>query len=420
MSSGPPSLIRRHVVICPGIQVPRFAATVRRFHKTNGCALPSNQWFPMTVQKLLVHPCLYLVFLLVLIRFLLHASSLQSGYTDEVNAIVFPSGDHFTKIPLRSIDASPHAPRRPPWTARTPASSLPRRQKRQRLSVRRPPRRRIMPALRKLHCLAPTSGNNPDVARPSIRVHVRGFATAYATHFPSGEIFGSPTRCIWIMSSNVMGCFAASCEKVIVAQHKSSPAATRPLRKTVRIMIVPFAFAGKFAVEDTRSWILSRSAQFPRPSGKNYRTIAHYAPTKGAVPSPRPKPIRRCNRNVAQHDGKFSPAHSRQQQPVKISATAANAVPPGNRKSSAPRLLPSQCGQSRRHSPVHKQPRDRRKVAFQRKSPEIENTSSRAANARIEICGVRNRDESPRKSREVPALSHRNVTRGVCSMFALK
>src|SRR5437899_4390764 len=36
-------------------------------------------------------------------------------------------------------------------------------------------------------------------------------ATVYASHFPSGEICGAETRCILIISSKVMGCFAASC-----------------------------------------------------------------------------------------------------------------------------------------------------------------------------------------------------------------
>src|SRR5215467_12850449 len=36
-----------------------------------------------------------------------------------------------------------------------------------------------------------------------------GVATVYATHLPSGEICGSATRCILIMSSKVMGCFAS-------------------------------------------------------------------------------------------------------------------------------------------------------------------------------------------------------------------
>src|SRR5208282_5184460 len=38
-----------------------------------------------------------------------------------------------------------------------------------------------------------------------------GVETEYATHFPSGDTCASPTRCIWIMSSNVMACFADSC-----------------------------------------------------------------------------------------------------------------------------------------------------------------------------------------------------------------
>src|SRR5260370_28776037 len=69
-----------------------------------------------------------------------------------------------------------------------------------------------------------------------------GVATANATHLPSGEILESPTRCIRIMSSNEITCFAASCAKLFNSQHKNSPAAARPLRKTLRIMIFSLRF----------------------------------------------------------------------------------------------------------------------------------------------------------------------------------
>src|ERR1700687_1629855 len=52
-----------------------------------------------------------------------------------------------------------------------------------------------------------------------------GVATANAIHLPSAEIAGSPTRCIWIMSSNEIARFAASCATQLVAQHKTRPAA---------------------------------------------------------------------------------------------------------------------------------------------------------------------------------------------------
>src|SRR5258707_9305794 len=75
-----------------------------------------------------------------------------------------------------------------------------------------------------------------------------GVATANATHLPSGEILGSPTRCIRIMSSNEIACFAASCAKLFIAQHKKSPAAVSPLRKTMRLMILSVTFEGKSPV----------------------------------------------------------------------------------------------------------------------------------------------------------------------------
>src|SRR5712691_6556957 len=40
---------------------------------------------------------------------------------------------------------------------------------------------------------------------------ISAVATVYATHFPSGDTCGSAMRCNLIMSSKVMGCFAASC-----------------------------------------------------------------------------------------------------------------------------------------------------------------------------------------------------------------
>src|SRR5258707_2601751 len=84
-----------------------------------------------------------------------------------------------------------------------------------------------------------------------------GVATANATHLPSGEILGSPTRCICIMSSNVMGCLSLVCPKERPAEQLNSPAVTIAIRK-MRIIVDPFGFAPRFSFEFTRRWILSR------------------------------------------------------------------------------------------------------------------------------------------------------------------
>src|SRR5258707_4273295 len=63
------SLVGRHVVIRPSVQVPRFAGAIRRLDKQMA-ALALEPVVPMTIQKLLVYACLYLVFLLLLLPFL--------------------------------------------------------------------------------------------------------------------------------------------------------------------------------------------------------------------------------------------------------------------------------------------------------------------------------------------------------------
>src|ERR1700740_2830540 len=77
--------------------------------------------------------------------------------------------------------------------------------------------------------------------------------------------------------------------------------------------------------------------------------------------------------------------------PVKIRATAANAVPPGNRKAAPPDFFRRTAGNAAATAPYINSLATAESVAFHRKSPESENTSSSAANAKIEICGVRNR-----------------------------
>src|SRR5260370_33634841 len=90
----------------------KFAPSVR----SRGVALPSagttNTWFLLPsfqcVQwryRSCSATCAFtLFFSFSSSRFLLHSSSLQSGYTEDVNAIVFPSGDIFTiSAPVESF-----------------------------------------------------------------------------------------------------------------------------------------------------------------------------------------------------------------------------------------------------------------------------------------------------------------------------
>src|ERR1700746_1342133 len=77
--------------------------------------------------------------------------------------------------------------------------------------------------------------------------------------------------------------------------------------------------------------------------------------------------------------------------PVKTRATAADAVPPGHRKAVPPGFFRRNAGKAAATAPSINSRATAESVAFHRKSPESENTSSSAANAKIEICGVRNR-----------------------------
>src|SRR5580700_3749940 len=69
---------------------------------------------------------------------------------------------------------------------------------------------------------------------------ISGVDTVYATHLPSGDTCASPTRCIWIMSSNVMAC-SASC--AITRDCPADSTTTNKLHHgTVRFIAFPPAF----------------------------------------------------------------------------------------------------------------------------------------------------------------------------------
>lgn len=70
---------------------------------------------------------------------------------------------------------------------------------------------------------------------------------------------------------------------------------------------------------------------------------------------------------------------------VKARANTANAVPHGNRKPAPPVFLRRKAGNAAATAPYMNSRATAESVAFHRKSPEIENISSNAANARIEM-----------------------------------
>src|SRR5690349_6383851 len=103
-----------------------------------------------------------------------------------------------------------------------------------------------------------------------------GVATVYATHFPSGEICGSATRCILIMSSKVMGWFAASCA-VILKPEARTRAPTRPLRRRMPFISLSYEDANVKGFVERR--MMSR---FRRESNSvNPRPEPIYEPEEG-------------------------------------------------------------------------------------------------------------------------------------------
>src|SRR5580704_6449238 len=70
---------------------------------------------------------------------------------------------------------------------------------------------------------------------------ISGVDTVYATHLASGDTCASATRCIWIMSSNVMACFAASCA-IVYDCPANSTTINKLLHKMARFIVFPPAF----------------------------------------------------------------------------------------------------------------------------------------------------------------------------------
>src|SRR5277367_1104506 len=86
---------------------------------------------------------------------------------------------------------------------------------------------------------------------------ISGVDTEYATHLPSGDTCASPTRCIWIMSSKAMACFAVSC-----AHAPDSPANSttmkKPHHKVARFIPFPPNEVQWIAFPCAELWMMSR------------------------------------------------------------------------------------------------------------------------------------------------------------------
>src|SRR5216684_912519 len=265
MSSGPPRWSGGTSYLAPAFK--SRASPLPSAGSTNKwLRFPSNQWSQWRYKSSSYTRTFTLFFSFSSSRFLSHGSSLQSGYTDDVKAIVFPSGAHLTiSAPVeRCVTACAS----PPSIDSTYTCEFPSRDDKN---------ASVFPSGDHAGeescplCVSCTA-SPPPVETIQMLLALRfalmsGVATANAAHLPSGEILGSPTRCIRIMSSNEIACFAASCAKLFIAQHKKSPAAARPLRKTLRIMIFSFAFAGKSPSSPLGRGYCHDSAPFPRPSG---------------------------------------------------------------------------------------------------------------------------------------------------------
>src|SRR5215467_5459475 len=118
-----------------------------------------------------------------------------------------------------------------------------------------------------------------------------GVATVYATNLPSGEICGSATRCILIMSSKVMGCFAVSCAAISNPNTRTT-AQTRPYRRKMRFMLSPLKLQVCKAECLAELRMMSR---FPSDS-------------KSAAP--RPEPIGERERGRRGDDEEFAAVHT--------------------------------------------------------------------------------------------------------------
>src|ERR1700756_4822313 len=152
--------------------------------------------------------------------------------------MVFPSGDHFTMS--APVERCVTACASPPSIDSTYTCAFPSRDDKNATVFPSGDHAGEVSCPLCVSCIA----SPPLVETTQILLALRfalmsGVVTAYATHFPSGEISGLPTRCICIMSSNVIACLAASCASVAAAVHKMSAAAACPHRKAILIISLP-------------------------------------------------------------------------------------------------------------------------------------------------------------------------------------
>src|SRR6267154_2073367 len=135
--------------------------------------------------------------------------------------------------------------------------------------------------------------------------------------------------------------------------------------------MVSFSSGSQYQLSDETGYCHD-SAQFPTPLRRAQNQFA------AAIPKVASTTIPSRHRTVVSSN------------PVKARAPTANAVPPGNRKAAPPGLFRRNAGNAAATAPYINSRATAESVAFHRKSPEIENISSNTANARIEMCGVRN------------------------------
>src|ERR1700737_643835 len=209
MSSGPPRWSEGPTEFAP--QFKSRASPLPSAASTNKwLRLPSNQWSQWRYKSCLYTRAFTLFLSFSSSRFLLHASSLHSGYTEDANAIVFPSGDHFTKS--APVERCVTACASPPSIDSTYTCEFPSRDDKNASDFPSGDHVGEESCPLGVSCIASPPLVGTIQMLPALRfAFMSGVATAYATHLPAGEIFGSPTRCIRIMSSNVIGCFSVFC-----------------------------------------------------------------------------------------------------------------------------------------------------------------------------------------------------------------
>src|SRR6266481_1102650 len=267
-------------------------------------------------------------------------------------------------------------------------TSIARRQERQRLSVRRPRGRTIMPALRKLRRFPASRENNPDVARVAIRTHVRrrhGKRDPFTVRRYRRVAY--PVHLDHVVKRNrVLRGFLRQAARRTT---QNQPSGDRAAPQNVAHHDFSLRCRRSIAIAFTMPWILSR---FPAVSKaiRILRAGAHCAPASGRWSTRAQNKFAPASANVARTTTPSPHRTVVSSRPVKASATTANAVPPGDRNVAPPGFFRRNAGNAAATAPYINNRATAESVAFHRKSPEIENISSNTANARIEMCGVRN------------------------------